>query len=471
MKKEDLFSASGIAIGEQTMQGAQNESGSTLSPVIPHATTHERYDPFPSCSQPLNVYEDILAELSNDNDIFQLGEDTFKFLFEPDEPIPLDDVLGLGQEQTLSSKKNISLEALEAVEGELRQVLGDIPAPSVTKDTTSIMELTTNSSENVNISIAPGVVSKAFTYTAGEGSSRGLPQELVGSVGVVNPILISSESCPNSSLSLLPQNNANFWSAGPDAWCHSSGVNSTAIRLGTIDPHDPPRAGASFGDTTGNSLAQFQSCSSPSFPVLPYGSTSSSSNQQFPRYHQLGTTGLSPLATPAMRANTWASPAPMVPQYNQRYLWPRSPSLTDFKDFVQAWEGCLVGKIDWYRASLNIQAKALRRPTSPVTLTVQWSSKLDIALFIPKKAVHHTMRICGGPIGYMFFYITEFNNLDLYDHLMSKNLCAKIVLPSQTLILSTTESKCHFLGTLFPGDMVFVEPMPLALESQSSPKS
>ncbi|XP_029130238.1 mediator of RNA polymerase II transcription subunit 25-like [Cajanus cajan] len=128
------------------------------------------------------------------------------------------------------------------------------------------------------------------------------------------------------------------------------------------------------------------------------------------------------------------------------------------KDYVKAWEGCLVGRVHSYRACLN-QARVMAKPTSPSSLTSTWSSRLEITIFIPIKAVNYTLRIIGGPIDYVFFHITQFNNFDVYDHLMSKSLCAKIELPSHIIILSTTESKHHFLGIIFPRDTIFVEPV------------
>lgn len=35
-------------------------------------------------------------------------------------------------------------------------------------------------------------------------------------------------------------------------------------------------------------------------------------------------------------------------------------------------------------------------------------------------------RIFGGPIDYVFFHIIKFNNLDLYDYMMSTNLVSHI---------------------------------------------
>ncbi|RDX61964.1 Mediator of RNA polymerase II transcription subunit 25, partial [Mucuna pruriens] len=247
----------------------------------------------------------------------------------------------------------------------------------------------------------------------------------------------------NSGLS-LPQNN-------PNIWHQPSGGNSTVVRLGT-----------------GNSMFpnQLQSGSSPSFPMLPPRGGSCSHNP-LQRHRPYEMNGLTPLGIPL--GTNYMN---MMHQYNQSQFWPRPPPLNDIHNYVHAWEGCLVGKIHLNRSSLN-QAKALRIPTSPATLTVQWSSRLEIALFLPKRAVNHTMKICGGPIHFMFFHLTQFNNLDLYDHLMNKSLvspitiycvkfshkkilsvcywCAKIELPSQALILSTTESKHHYLGMVFPG--------------------
>jgi len=40
------------------------------------------------------------------------------------------------------------------------------------------------------------------------------------------------------------------------------------------------------------------------------------------------------------------------------------------------------------------------------------------------------LRICGGAIDYVFFHITEFNNLDLYDHLEKKDLVSHIGIDS-----------------------------------------
>ncbi|KAK7348648.1 hypothetical protein VNO80_23242 [Phaseolus coccineus] len=241
-----------------------------------------------------------------------------------------------------------------------------------------------------------------------------------------------------------------------------------------------PSAGPSRTPVVGTALTQQQSSS---FPVHPYGSASgggfacatasadasgfagaananadpdadaNASHQQFTRDHGLE---MNPLAAPsAMGANTWASPVPMRPQYNQIQFFSRQPFLRDFKDFELAWEGSLVEEVYPYRNLFN-QAKAWKKSMSPINVT-EWSSTLKVVLYVPRQAVINTMRIYGGPIDYIFFEATQFADLDLYSYLMSEKLYAKIALPSHTLILFTTESKHCFLGSVFKGDTVIVE--------------
>ncbi|ESW25712.1 hypothetical protein PHAVU_003G059200 [Phaseolus vulgaris] len=364
-----------MTIGEKSMEGVQNvghENANNASPVAPpQATTDEMFD-------------DFMTQICNDNDILPLGDDVFEGLLQSYESIPLDDVL-LGV-----------LKEME--EGELREVVADIPSHSGTKDTTSTMQFASNSSEIGNVSFSPRLNAS---------TSITVEEELGGNMGVVNPIL-TSENCSNSRFS-FPQNN-------PNAWNHPSG----------------------------NSLNQFQP---PSFPMLPCGSGSSSIHQPFPRTIQFQSVGITARGTPSMKH-----------RFNQRLVSPHPPSFRDFDSFVCAWEGCLIGKIYSNRESLNV-AKAVRKPTSPVTLVADWRSTLQIVYFLPTKTVNYTLKICGGAIDYVFFHITEFNNLDLYDHLEKKDLCAKVELPSEIIILSTTESKYHFLGTIIPRDTVFIQPL------------
>ncbi|WVZ24279.1 hypothetical protein V8G54_002823, partial [Vigna mungo] len=392
---QSIFS---MAMREQALEGVQNdESVGTL--IIEEQTTWDE------------MYNNFMADLCNENDIMPLTDESFESLFEIDDPILLD---------------YFSSEVLKEVkEGE---VATDTPAHNVSKATSSMIQLTPNSTERANISISP---SDHTSTPTGEGPSKVLAQELGGNMGVANPIL-TSRNCSNSTL-LFPQNNPNMWVAKSDSWNHPS------ARLGTMDP---PGVNASFRNPmfpniTGSSITSFQS---PRFPVLPYGGSSSNIHQQRPRSLPSQIIGMNAPGASAM-----------VHRFNNHGLfWPRPPSLSDFDTMVCAWKGCLVGKVFSYRESLNA-AKAVRKPTSPVTLAADWSSRLQIVHFLPIRIVNYTMKTCGGPIDYVLFHITKFNNLDLYEHMKSEKLCAKIELYSQAIILSTTESKYHFLGTVFPG--------------------
>ena len=260
------------------------EAESSLYPLIPQATMNEIYVPSPTNSEPKNIYDDLMARLCNDDDILKLEENN--------EQIPLDD---------------ISLEVLKAVEG---------LAHSVTNDRNSTTLLTSNSLEEVNISIPPAagvVVSEAFTQF----QSPSFPVHPYGctSVGASASASVGGIGCTSTV-------NASVVAGA-----------STTVRLATTDPQDPPQIGTSFGNsvfpnTTGNPLTQFQSCSSKSsFPMLPYDSSSNSSYQQFPRYIPYLMTGIGPQGIPAM-----------MPQHNQGKFWLRPPPLSDFPNFVHAWE-------------------------------------------------------------------------------------------------------------------------------------
>ncbi|XP_022633063.1 mediator of RNA polymerase II transcription subunit 25-like [Vigna radiata var. radiata] len=119
-------------------------------------------------------------------------------------------------------------------------------------------------------------------------------------------------------------------------------------------------------------------------------------------------------------------------------------------------EGTLFGKIQRNRTNTQ-RGKALRRVTSPPTLTYEWSSRLEISLYLPKKTIDYMITIHFGPIDYVFFDILHFNNLDLYEHLTNKNVSAKINLPSQILIISPTKNRHYYIGTIFPSDTTFIQ--------------
>jgi len=381
------------------------ESASKQPLVASQATTNEMPAPSQGCFVPMSSYEEIMSILSDDNITFEdqpkkksktsvptaEEEDSLAYLLQLDQPVSLDELLG--QEQTLPSNTQAG--------GESSQVLRDIAQQSVTRGTTSTFQLTPNPSERMNISVSPGiVVSNACTSSLGEGSSNGLPQELGGNMGVLNPIF-GSENYLNSGLPPLPQNDPNFWPAEssalyPPQIAASFGDSTFLNTIGNSNPQfDSPSfpmqpygcanpSLGSIGSTSshfGNPLAQFQPANSllnpydcagvgasnlvgntisqyqpPNFPVLPYGSAaaggiacSSASTDAIvvasaananASHQQFTVSGVDPLCVPsAMVANPLPSPVPMPPpQYNQTPYLPRQPFLPGFKDFVPTWE-------------------------------------------------------------------------------------------------------------------------------------
>ncbi|BAT75024.1 hypothetical protein VIGAN_01281800 [Vigna angularis var. angularis] len=415
----DRYSASSMNIGQPSIQGFQNvrrESASKLPLVAPQVTS-EMHAPSTGCFVPMDSFAELMSLLSDDNNDYQQDqprkksktsvptseeEDSLAYLFQLDQPVSLDEILGQGQ--SLFSKTQVG--------GESSQVLRDIVPQSVTRGSASTIQLTSNSSERMNISISPGIVA-----CTSSGSSNGLAHELGGNMGVVNPMFSSELNCLNSSLS-LPQNNPKFWPAGSNALFPpqtaasfgdstflntiensniqfesssfpmlqygSASAESSSSDFGnsltqfqypnsSVNPYDcasvgpigssivGDRAGGSTLD--GNSFSQFQP---PSFPVHRYGSltagvacasastdaivvTSASaangsanlygSRQQFTKRNQFEMRGIDPLGVPsAMVPNPSASPVPIMPQCNQTQLLPRQPFLPDFQDFMPAWE-------------------------------------------------------------------------------------------------------------------------------------
>ncbi|XP_017437899.1 mediator of RNA polymerase II transcription subunit 25-like isoform X2 [Vigna angularis] len=187
--------------------------------------------------------------------------------------------------------------------------------------------------------------------------------------------------------------------------------------------------------------------------TLPNITTTTSSSKGFARLPYLAA-GFDPYGRPTYEPNG-VPPPPITPQFNPIDFWPPQPSSNSL-NLVQAWQGTLIAKT--HRSRKNLQrGKAHRRVTSPFTLTNEWSSRLEVAFYLPQKALNYTITIFRGPIDYVFFYMLHFNNLDLYEYLMKKNLCAKVNLPFQTLIISPTKNRHFYIGTVFPADVTFVQ--------------
>ncbi|KAG5088173.1 Mediator of RNA polymerase II transcription subunit 25 [Glycine soja] len=129
----------------------------------------------------------------------------------------------------------------------------------------------------------------------------------------------------------LPQNNSDSGRLEElNAW-YSPGVGASSfVPTARVD------VGASSGGIAGPSASTDAGVVAGAIASssLYYGSH----HQQFPKHHHFEMTEINPTA---MGANTWASPALVMHEYNQAILWPKPP--TDFIDYVQAWEVNLLG--------------------------------------------------------------------------------------------------------------------------------
>ncbi|XP_045790575.1 mediator of RNA polymerase II transcription subunit 25-like isoform X2 [Trifolium pratense] len=163
---------------------------------------------------------------------------------------------------------------------------------------------------------------------------------------------------------------------------------------------------------------------------------------------------------PAFGENGWLR---AIPSYSLPYLSSNLivPSIAELPNYIHTWEGNVAGKINSSRFTV-MKAKAYRKTTAPITLTFRWGNRLEISHFMPQKAVNHTKRVFNGrfsePLAYVFFHVLKYNSVDLYNHLRNKYLGARIDLQYQTIILTPAEREHYYVGTIFPGDTLFIEP-------------
>ncbi|CAJ2636910.1 unnamed protein product [Trifolium pratense] len=158
---------------------------------------------------------------------------------------------------------------------------------------------------------------------------------------------------------------------------------------------------------------------------------------------------------PAFGENGWLR---AIPSYSLPYLSSNLivPSIAELPNYIHTWEGNVAGKINSSRFTV-MKAKAYRKTTAPITLTFRWGNRLEISHFMPQKAVNHTKRF-SEPLAYVFFHVLKYNSVDLYNHLRNKYLGARIDLQYQTIILTPAEREHYYVGTIFPGDTLFIEP-------------
>ncbi|KOM31864.1 hypothetical protein LR48_Vigan01g142000 [Vigna angularis] len=205
------------------------ESASTVPQVMPAANETNGFSPS-SSFLPKNDYEDIIAFLTDDNENSQQeqarkksktlattsgDEDSLSYLFQLDQPVSLEEILGQGK--TLPSEPHLGGSSSSHY----------VAPQTVITNTRSTIQLNPNSSERIDISVSTGII------------------------------------VPNASNSTfsLPQNNPKFWPAGSNAFYAPETGTSFADSI--------------FPKTTRYSFTQFES---PSFPVQPYGCAGASAS-------------------------------------------------------------------------------------------------------------------------------------------------------------------------------------------------
>ncbi|KAF1886871.1 hypothetical protein Lal_00046109, partial [Lupinus albus] len=459
-ESEDLFS-----IREETIKSAKavrpKEVRSVTSFMESQVIEVNQNSITNASSSTTNACEDTKGELEvNNNDIGQPSK-------KPKTCINLDPLTGLilppqlsfdgvidpfGEEQTnFTLKMDSYMDALKAVEAEL-----DKP-----------MEGGGGGGNNDNgVQISPLVFPKAPSTTSRElmefPKSGLLLNEPRINAGVMNYFTIGN----NSTSALLPhQNSSTLWHTSPQQARNVYGnsfypnVSGNSLFGGGSSNNSHFGGGSSnnslFGRSMSNSLSGGGSSSNSHFGggsttnSLFGGGSSTNSNTHF----VVGSKELFPSDFGTRNINL----LPSVPRNIADVTGPQSlfmplPSTRDFDDYVQmAWEGQIGGSIKLGGKMYHDKGQGFRRPTSSFKLTFQWPITLEIIHYIPLKAVRHTQSLIQNNVDYVYFHITQHNNLRLYDHLIKNDMCARINVPSQTLILTPTEKELYYVGTVFQG--------------------
>ncbi|XP_073220737.1 uncharacterized protein [Cicer arietinum] len=457
LQEEQLSSIpSEVTIGEKiniASNVATHETVNTSQPlesqslILPKFTNEENVA---STSTPfqINLYDEIIAELRDDRDLFTSNKrsKTFTSLEEDDDLTNLFELdqnsfeginPSFGQDR---EEKQISKEDLQEVEIEFEEAW-NCASNNNSNNQTSNDELTPSLPKDV----------QASTSNLVEGSSTRLIHDLTMNKSVLNPILKENTS---QSTSLAPQQ---------QTWYNLRDTKNTSIWDSPEFSTRVSNENFTFLNAMGNSSMQLQQNSSISqYPMFSAqfvrGSMENFSRQPMGQNfqgYQYFRNNMAPFDCSAYGASAWIRPTTnLTPTYPRPNLY--APTFNDFQDYVHSWEGSIVGKFSSSRLTI-IKAKAFRKATTPITLTFRWTSRLEISHFVPQKAVNHTKKF-SQPIDYVLFNVIKYSNVDLYNHLKNKNLCAKIDLNYQSIILSPSERELFFVGAVFPGDTLFIEP-------------
>ncbi|OIV97408.1 hypothetical protein TanjilG_16169 [Lupinus angustifolius] len=316
----------------------------------------------------VNVYEDIMAEMDavHDNVLpseksdtsLEFVENPLSNLFDVPAQPTFDDVqYSLGQDQTNSTIKMVSMEALKTVETELGKTLeGSSSSQAASGNENYLIDLTNDDDEEVEVprEALPEVSSAAITttttttITSGIRSPNGL---LVDEPRGNNPWALDFSLVNNSSSSafLTHQNSSTLWSTTQPSWYRG-------LQYGNVIP--PIRSG-NYGQTEsenqaengfGNYLLQHSTQNSVINEFQPFTSATLNNNvYNDVSSTQVGGISMVPFSSQyplhdvqqgiGTNTTTWVPTMSGIPQLTQwEPLLPPPPSVMDFSDYVQAWE-------------------------------------------------------------------------------------------------------------------------------------
>lgn len=297
--------------------------------ILPKFTNEENVA---STSTPfqINLYDEIIAELRDDRDLFTSNKrsKTFTSLEEDDDLTNLFELdqnsfdginPSFGQDR---EEKQISKEDLQEVEIEFEEAW-NCASNNNSNNQTSNDELTPSLPKDV----------QASTSNLVEGSSTRLIHDLTMNKSVLNPILKENTS---QSTSLAPQQ---------QTWYNLRDTKNTSIWDSPEFSTRVSNENFTFLNAMGNSSMQLQQNSSISqYPMFSAqfvrGSMENFSRQPMGQNfqgYQYFRNNMAPFNCSAYGASAWIRPTTnLTPTYPRPNLY--SPTFNDFQDYVHSWE-------------------------------------------------------------------------------------------------------------------------------------
>ncbi|KAI5082201.1 hypothetical protein GOP47_0001944 [Adiantum capillus-veneris] len=134
--------------------------------------------------------------------------------------------------------------------------------------------------------------------------------------------------------------------------------------------------------------------------------------------------------------------------------------------YAKIWEGFLTGHRQGKPVSI-CKLEAYRQASSPETLAADWPNQMQIIRLITQDHMQ-SKNYQGKSEVLIFRTVGQHGQQGFLVQLAEKKLCAVIQLPSQTLLLASTDVKKQdrMLGMLFPGDMVVFKPQASSQQQQ-----